>query len=168
MPSSAVNRIDPFFNHEDLSQLAKSLQLGVPIIKGRVWGGEERTQGWSVECDNFEAFRVALTGLRDRIEFLAFDEMCLDDETLHVVQEDLYRFGDEEGIAGDTISKGLSALRSHENELYSVVAYAFLSSGRVLFVRAQNELARFVYHPDRLLTNEGLSRVRKLKTLIDQ
>ena len=38
---------------------------------------------------------------------------------------------------------------------------------RVIFVRAQNELARFVYHPDRLLTNEGLARGGKLKTLIE-
>ena len=167
MPSSTISTTDQFFHIEDVARVTESLQLDVPVIKGRVWGGEERSHAWSVECESFEDFRTALQKMSARVEFLAYDEMSLDEDTLRVVQEDLHRFAEEEAIPPDTIAKGLSALRSHENEVFSVVAYAFLTSGRVLFVRAQNELARFVYHPDRLLSNEGLSRVRKLKTLIE-
>ncbi|MBI3542972.1 MAG: hypothetical protein HY075_06845 [Deltaproteobacteria bacterium] len=167
MPSSAISRTDQFFRLEDLARITKSLKLPAPVVKGRVWGGEERNQGWSVECDSFEAFCDSLDGLRERVEFLAFDEMSVDDDTLRIVQDDLYRLAEEESISAEAINKGLAALRSHEKEIYSVVAYAFLQSGRVLFVRAQNELARFVYHPDELLSNEGLQAVRKLKTLVE-
>lgn len=167
MPSSAISRTDEFFRLDDLRKLASTLKLVSPVVKGRVWSGEERGGSWSVECESFEGFRAALAGLKGAIEFIAFDEMSVDDDTMRIVQDDLFRLAEEENIAAEAINKGLAALRSHENEIYSVVAYAFLTSGRVLFVRAQNELARFVYHPDRLLSNEGLSAVRKLKTLIE-
>lgn len=167
MPTSTVNEKDEFFQVDDLDKLARDLKIDAPIIKGRVWGGDERHQGWSVECDSFAEFEQAVSRLRDTIELLAFDEMVVDEDTLRFIQDDLFRAADEDGISTDTVSKGVSALRSHENEVYAVVAYAFLASGRVIFVRAQTELARFVHHPERLLSNDGLASVRKLKTLVD-
>lgn len=167
MPSSAISTTDKFFRFDDLGRLTKSMHLPVPIIRGRVWAGDERNHSWAVECDSFEVFKSTVLELGDRVEFLAFDEMILDEDTLRVVQDDLYRYAAEETIASESISKGLSALRSHEKKMFAVVAYAFLTSGRVIFVRAQNELARFVYHPENLLTNEGLSNVRALKPLVE-
>jgi hypothetical protein len=167
MPSSAISTTDKFFRYDDLTRVVKAMHLPVPVVRGRVWAGDERSHSWAVECESFEAFRTTLQELGDRIEFMAYDEMTLDEDTMRVVQEDLYRMAAEETISNEVINKGLAALRSHENEMFAVVAYAFLVSGRVIFARAQNELARFVYHPDRLLSNEGLSSVRKLKTLIE-
>lgn len=167
MPSSTISTTEQFFRYDDLTRIAKMMHLPVPVVRGRVWAGDERSHGWAVECDSFEVFRNSLIELGDRVEFMAFDEMALDEDTLRTVQEDLYRYVTDENLSTEAANKGISALRSHENEMYAVVAYAFLSSGRVLFVRAQNELARFVYNPDKLLSNEGLSIVRKLKTLIE-
>ena len=167
MPSSAISTTEQFFRYEDLSRITKAMHLPLPVVRGRVWAGDERSHSWAVECESFEIFRATIQELGDRIEFMAFDEISLDEDTLRVVQDDLYRFAAEESISNDIVGKGLSALRSHENENFAVVAYAFLTSGRIVFVRAQNELARFVYQPERLLSNEGLSSVRKLKTLVE-
>jgi hypothetical protein len=165
MPSSTVTSASGFFTFGQVSTLAHSLRREIPVIRGRVWGGEEKNQGWAVECHSFEIFAQALKQMGDQVRFLAFDEMALDDDTLHVVHDDLQRLAVEENLSGDLISKALAALRSRENEIYAVVTYAFMSSGQVIFVRAQNALAPFVYHPHRLLSSEGISSVRKLKTL---
>ena len=163
MPSSAITAASHFFKFNDLQFLSDSLTTRLPVIKGRVWGGEERGQSWAVECEDFTGFADCVRRMVGQIQFLAYDEMSLDEDTLHLVQDDLYRFASEETILPDLVAKASAALRSHENEIYAVVAYAFLNSGQVLFVRAQTELARFVYHPDRLLSHEGISSVRKLR-----
>jgi hypothetical protein len=170
LPSPSPTPSDEFFSWDDVTGLVKKLRSkpGIPVIRGRVWGGEERSQSWSVECEGWEEFETAVQGMAERIELVAFDEMELDDETLRVVQDDLHRISIDEGLTPDLASKAMSALRSHESELYAVVAYAFLDSGRVVFLRAQTELANFIYHPDRLLSNDGLAHVRKLKTLNEQ
>lgn len=167
MPSSVVNPVSKFFTFLDVKTLAESAEHTIPVLKGKIWAGDERSPGWAVECESFESFQSAVQQMRERIEILAFDESVLDEDTLRILQEDLYRYSDEEGISPDLVQKAMAALRSHENELFAVLAYAFLPSGHVVFARAQNELARFVYQPDRLLSREGLLSVRKLKTLIE-
>lgn len=163
MPSSSVCPTEKFFSFDDLGRVAKD----IPVLKGRIWGGDERGQGWAIECESFESFRLAVERLRHSIEFFAYDELTLDEETLHLVQDDLSRYALDEGVSGELVNKAFAALRGHEFELFAVLGYAFLSSGRVIFVRTQNELARYVYHPHWLLSKDGISNVRKLKTAAD-
>lgn len=167
MPSPRTTAPERFFSFEDLHRLSKSLKNATPVVQGKVWAGDERQQGWTIECDSFEAFEAALKGMPDNIRFLAFDESYLDDEAFQVVEDDLYRFAEEDGVGREMVGKALSALRSHEGELFAVFAYAFLASGQVIMARAQTELAPFVFHPDRLLSSDALSAVRKLKTLVE-
>lgn len=167
MPSSTTKSEAEFFKIDDLKKLVKTLKLDAPVIKGKVWAGEDRSHGWTIECENFESFASALKGMPDNVRFLAIDESFVDEDALRIVQEDLFNYADEEGLSGELVHKAVSALRSHENELFAVFAYAFLTSGQVVFVRAQTELAQYIFHPDRLLSSDALSSVRKLKTLVE-
>lgn len=167
MPSSATQSKDEFFNVSALSQLARDLKVDAPVVKGKVWAGEDRSHGWTIECESFESFAAALKGMPQNVRFLAIDESHVDEDAMRVVQDELYNYAEEEGISGELVAKAISALRSHEGELFAVFAYAFLASGQVLFVRAQTELAQYIFHPDRLLSSDALSSVRKLKTLVE-
>lgn len=167
MPSSTTQLKDEFFTMEHLRRISTAIGTPIPIVKGKVWTGEERNHGWTIECETFNDFALALSGMGQGVQFLAFDESYLDEDALSVVQDELYRYAEEEGMNKELVQKAVSALRSHEGELFAVFAYAFLQSGQVLFVRAQSELARFVFHPDRLLSNDGLLSVRKLRTLVE-
>jgi len=165
MPSSTVNEKDAFFSYDEVCRIPAVKNDSLPVLRGRVWGGDEKNQSWAVECESFEIFAAAVDRLGPKLQFLAFDELRLDEDTLHLINDDLERYATDQNLGFDTVAKAFSALRSHENEVFAVVSYAFLTSGQVFFIRAQNELARFVYHPDRLLSSEGISSVRKLKTL---
>ena len=167
MPSSTLTNSEQFFTTDSLQHLARSMGSQVPVIKGKVWASEDRGQGWTIECESFEAFSAALKNMTDNVKFLAFDESHLDEDAIRLVEDDLYRFAEEDGVARELVSKALSALRSHEGELFAVFAYAFLASGQVLLVRAQSELAPYVFHPERLLSSDALMSVRKLKTLVE-
>lgn len=167
MPSSTLTNSKQFFTTDSLQLLAQSLHGQVPVVKGKVWASEERGQGWTIECDSFDAFSSALKHMSDNVKFLAFDESYLDEDAIRLVEEDLYRFAEEDGVGRELVNKALSALRSHEGELFAVFAYAFLASGQVLLVRAQSELAPYVFHPERLLSSDALMSVRKLKTLVE-
>jgi len=156
-----------FFTLEDMQKLGSSLKGKVSVVQGKVWASDERNPTWTVESPSFDDFKASLKKLPSP-ELLAFDESFLDEDSLQTLQDDLYHYAEEHGVSQDLVVKAMSALRSHENELVAVMGYAFLKTGPVIFVRAQGELARFVYNPERLLSSEGLSHVRKLKTLSER
>ncbi|MEW6057858.1 MAG: hypothetical protein AB1540_14720 [Bdellovibrionota bacterium] len=165
MPSSTTHDEEEFFSYEDVKTLASSLPTVAPVLKGKVWPNEDRGGAWTIECESFEDFQGVLAPVSGRIEFIAYDESFLDEDILAATRDDLSHFAEEEGYGRDLVTKAIAALKSHEHELFAVHAYAFLQSGHVIFVRAQSELAPYLYQPDRLLSTEGLSQVRKLKTL---
>lgn len=167
LPSTSTKPKSEFFNTDALDQLARDLSLNAPVIKGKVWAGEDRSHGWTIECESFESFAKALKTMPQNVKFLAIDESHVDEDALRVVQDELYNFAEDERVSNEMINKAISALRSHDGELFAVFAYAFLASGQVLFVRAQTELAQYIFHPDRLLSSDALSSVRKLKTLVE-
>lgn len=154
-----------FFSYDEVLRAATNAGVTTPVVRSKVWGGDERSQGWAIECETFAEFERSLLGLCPSIEFLAFDESNLDEDIIRYVHDDLRRFAHEEGLSNELVVKAASALRSRQGERFATVAYAFLKSGHVLFVRAQTELARFISQPDRLLTAEGLAAVRKFNAV---
>jgi hypothetical protein len=158
--------VSPFFSFADVERNLFAIRADLPVTQGRVFPSEDRQGGWTIESVSFEEWVTALSRMPERIEFIVYDESILDDDALFLLNEDLTRYAEDYGTAPEVATKAVSALRSHQDELYAVTAYAFLTSGHVLAIRATSELAKLIYNPGRLLTNEGLNRIRKLKNLL--
>lgn len=154
--------VEDLFSFEVLSRLTQKLERPIPVLKAHAWPGEENPSPFSLEFDSFPEFENALTLLKNEIDFLVYDEMRVDEELLYSLQLELQDLAKAEGIGDEYVSKVIAALRSYENECFSTIAFAFLKSNRIFFVRAQREISRYIYQPERLFVQDELSKIRKL------
>jgi hypothetical protein len=156
---------DSPITYERIQEFLKKLPVAIPLTRAKIWPGDDRSVSWAVECQNIEEFLALVERLAPKIQFLAYDESSLDEDTLQNLQDDLFRISEEGNYSFELANKAISALRSHEGELFSIQCFAFAEHGPALCCRVQTQLARFIFNPERLLNSDSLAHVRKLKTL---